>query len=207
MRESADKAQSKRGRVIAAASMVFRRFGYTHSSMNAIAEAADISRPGLYLMFPSKQHVFEAAVEYMGDRALAALRAGLPSQATLAQKLVHVCSQWAVGGYERAKEFPDAKDLTDPSLPAVQAVYRRFEALLVDIMREARGAGASSPTLSDVAHLLALSLRGFKEGASHSDELQRMIALQVTSLLATLHGAHQSARRRAKLRSVKRHSR
>ena len=195
MKVSVDRAQAKRARVIAAASLVFRRFGYAGSSMNAIAKAADISRPGLYLLFPSKEHVFEAAVRYMGDRALGALRDGVPSHATPTQKLVHICCQWAVGGYERAKEFPDAKDLTDPSQPAVQAVYRRFEALLLDVMREAQCAEGSIP-LPDIARLLALSLRGLKEGAGDSRELRHMIALQVTALLTTAHGTKLDGLRR-----------
>ena len=55
-------------------------------------------------------------------------------------------------------------------------------------------------SLPDIARLLALSLRGLKEGASNSRELRHLIALQVTSLLTAVHGTHFGGQRRGGLR-------
>ena len=58
--------------MLAAALGTFVRYGYRKTSMDEIAQAAAISRPGLYLMFGSKQDLFSAAVTHALDRSLVA---------------------------------------------------------------------------------------------------------------------------------------
>ena len=45
-----------------AALATFARYGYRKTSMDEIAQAAKISRPGLYFLFDSKEDLFRAAV-------------------------------------------------------------------------------------------------------------------------------------------------
>ncbi|NED87373.1 helix-turn-helix transcriptional regulator, partial [Streptomyces sp. SID11233] len=56
-----------------AAMATFARFGYRKTSMAEVARAADISRPGLYFLFSSKELLFRAAVEQLLERDLAAV--------------------------------------------------------------------------------------------------------------------------------------
>ena len=52
----------RRALVLESALLTFARFGYRKTSMEAVAQAAHISRPGLYFLFSSKEELFRAAV-------------------------------------------------------------------------------------------------------------------------------------------------
>jgi len=151
--------------------------------MDAIAKEAGLSRPLLYLVFRSKDDAFAAAVEQMGDDLFAELRRGLEGQQSVAAKLSFVCLRWAARGYERNKENPDARDLTDPALAPVQRVYERFDKLLQEVLCGGRAALANSPQVTDRARLLSLALQGFKNGAKSERELERLVNLQIELVL------------------------
>ncbi len=55
-----DKKEAKRQRILDAALEVFSEAGYAGTSMDAIALAADVSKPTLYMYFGSKEQLFEA---------------------------------------------------------------------------------------------------------------------------------------------------
>ena len=66
-------AEDRRTRVVAAAISAFSRHGYRRCAMVDIAQAADMSRPALYLLFPGKEAVFRAVAEaLLADAATAA---------------------------------------------------------------------------------------------------------------------------------------
>ena len=67
----------RRELVLAAALDTFARYGYRKTSMEDVARAAAISRPGLYLLFGSKQELFTAAVTQALDQSLAAAAGAL----------------------------------------------------------------------------------------------------------------------------------
>jgi AcrR family transcriptional regulator len=52
----------RRSAVLSSALVTFARFGYRKTSMDESARAANISRPGLYFLFDSKEELFRAAV-------------------------------------------------------------------------------------------------------------------------------------------------
>ena len=56
--------------VLSVALEVFGRYGFRKTSMDEVARSADISRPGLYLYFASKEELFRAAVRQELETAL-----------------------------------------------------------------------------------------------------------------------------------------
>jgi TetR/AcrR family transcriptional regulator, regulator of autoinduction and epiphytic fitness len=64
-------SDEKRQHILSAALGVFFKYGYKRVSMNEIAEAAGISRPGLHLYFSSKEEVFRAAILHLADGLIA----------------------------------------------------------------------------------------------------------------------------------------
>ena len=52
------RAKAKKNIVFEAAHEVFAQYGYKRTTMNDIAQAADISRPALYLIFDNKENLF-----------------------------------------------------------------------------------------------------------------------------------------------------
>ncbi|MGO4422861.1 TetR/AcrR family transcriptional regulator, partial [Streptomyces sp. MCAF7] len=57
--------------VLDVALTTFARFGYRKTSMEEVAKAARISRPGLYFLFSSKEDLFRAAVTEVLERDIA----------------------------------------------------------------------------------------------------------------------------------------
>ena len=59
LRGTALAKDSKRNRAIEAAADRFQRHGFARTTMGDIAQASEMSRPALYLIFPGKEEVFE----------------------------------------------------------------------------------------------------------------------------------------------------
>ncbi|MET7685272.1 TetR/AcrR family transcriptional regulator [Streptomyces sp. NPDC005423] len=118
----------------------FARFGYRKTSMEEVARAARISRPGLYFLFSSKETLFRAAVTQALQRDIAAVERVLADTGRpLAERLVAAFDQWA-GRYVG----PLARDVAaviegNPDLlgEIVETTPRRFEQLITDAITDA----------------------------------------------------------------------
>lgn len=154
-----------------AASELFIRYGLARTTMGDIAAAAGISRPTLYASFPQKQDVFGAVIELMVSQKLAVLLSETAAYPALADRLAHVCTSWAMDGFDLVRANPDAKDMFDISFAPVRASHAAFAAMLGEILAEA---GTSEPELS--GELMVAAIRGFKDLARDRDHLQSLIA-------------------------------
>ena len=76
---------------------------------------------------------------------------------------------------------PDAKDLFDLAFAPVQGMYGKFQALIVELIAEP--AQPQSP--EQLARVVTFAIRGFREVAVDGADMRRMIAIQVSLLLAS----------------------
>ena len=171
---------SKRQRAIEAGARVFLRFGFQRAIMGDIAQAAGMSRPALYLIFSSKEDVFEAVLAHWIEDSLARIAAGLAGHATLGEKLRFACEIWCVEGLERALANPDVRDMS--GLPAVRKSYGRFEACLTDILREASARSGLDVTPGDLARVIVSAMQGLKQTAQSAEEMRHLIAVQILAI-------------------------
>jgi AcrR family transcriptional regulator len=192
MNESATPP-SKRQRAIEAGARIFLRFGFARATMGDIALAAGMSRPALYLIFSSKEEVFEAVVAHWIEDSLARIAAGLASHATLGEKLRFACEIWCVEGLELALANPDVRDMS--RLPAVRKSYARFEACLTDILQEAAERSGLGVTADDLARVIVSAMQGLKQTAQSSEEMRHLIAVQILAIERALASCLRSARR------------
>ena len=89
----------RRESVLESAMATFARFGYRKTSMDEIAQAAHISRPGLYFLFGSKQILFREAVTRALDRDLAAIAQELGDTARpVKERILAAFDRWG-GSY------------------------------------------------------------------------------------------------------------
>jgi len=115
--------------------VTFARFGYRKTSMEEVARAAHISRPGLYFLFTSKESLFRAAVAQAVERDIAAVEHVLDeTERPLRERFLESFDQWA-GRYIG----PLTSDLagvieSNPALlgTLVETAPRRFEELVTD---------------------------------------------------------------------------
>jgi len=175
--------------VVQAATAVFLRYGYARTTMGDIAEAAGMSRPALYLVFPSKDDIFGAVIHAMSDQALGELRSALAGLPTVSDKLLFACREWGIKGYAMVTQYPDSKDMLDLSFAPVREVYAEFQVLLVELLGETGRQTVVSAMLNDLARVLIYSIRGFKEVAVSHVDLGSMIEIQVRLVMHALEAA------------------
>ena len=119
--------------VLESALETFSRFGYRKTSMDDVAKAAHISRPGLYFLFESKAALFREAVTHALDRDLGVIAQQLgDSNLPLAERLIAAFDRWA-GSYigPLTGEVPGISD-ADPALfgSILDEAPRQFEELV-----------------------------------------------------------------------------
>jgi AcrR family transcriptional regulator len=86
---------SRRRHLLEVALAVFARHGYRKTSMDDVAHAAEVSRQGLYLYFPSKEDLFRETVLHALQQAQTAATAILSTHGcTLEDRLVGAFDAW-----------------------------------------------------------------------------------------------------------------
>ena len=86
----------RRGAVLSSALTTFTRFGYRKTSMDEVARAARISRPGLYFLFESKEELFRSAVVRSLDEDLIEVERILgESHRALGERMLEAFDRWA----------------------------------------------------------------------------------------------------------------
>ncbi|WP_406642032.1 TetR/AcrR family transcriptional regulator [Amycolatopsis sp. WGS_07] len=127
----------RRAHVLDSALEVFARYGYRKASMDDVAKAADISRPGLYFYFSSKPELFRATVRHSLDNSIEAAQLALAdSGRPLRERLIEAFDHWA-GRYvgPMAAEIGVLIDSNPDLLGTMPADYpKRFRALVIDAL-------------------------------------------------------------------------
>jgi TetR/AcrR family transcriptional regulator, regulator of autoinduction and epiphytic fitness len=183
-----DRELARRGQLLEAALDVFARFGFRKTSMDEVARAAQVSRQGLYLHFPTKEDLFRATVHHLLESALQQASAALENaELALEARLVQAFDEWVgrfVGMFAGS-----AADLADASrqlvLPMVTEYENRFMAVVATALRQAglskayKAQGLNSQKLARVLHS---SARGFKYSAASRAEFVADFTLTVRAL-------------------------
>jgi AcrR family transcriptional regulator len=172
--------EEKRRHILDRALEVFFRYGFKRVSMNEIAEAASISRPGLYLYFQSKEQVFGEAIARQGALLIEEISSNLGAYETAADKLLYAFEVWTIRNFDRNKNSPEAQEIVDATphfaRDAHNAVYDKFDALLASVLvRAETNIQRSKLSPKQVAHILSSAMRGFKLVAKDGAELRRLI--------------------------------
>ncbi len=78
----------RRVELLTAAIQVFARYGWKRASMDQVANAAGLSRQGLYLHFPSKEALFREVVSHVLEQALSKGAAALAGKGPIEERLL-----------------------------------------------------------------------------------------------------------------------
>jgi len=190
----AEQGLATRERLVAVATELFGERGYEATSIEAVLEAAGVSRGSLYHHFPSKEALFEAAMQAVetrvGEATLAAsegitdveasLRAGCLAWVQLAgdpvvQRIILVDAP-SVLGWQRWREIEEEHALGTLKLAmALAAAEGRIPRDLVDVF-----AHALLATMNELAFVIVRS--------DDVEAAQRTAAGAVDELLGRLLG-------------------
>ena len=178
------KNEEKTEYILQAARAVFFRYGYVRTTMGDIAKEVGMSRPALYILFSGKEEIFSAVITWMNEQAIKEIQSKIDTYPTLQAKLTYAFEVWVVEGYERVKLSPDAQDLFDYSFEAVKNMYLRFGDYIVDLFQQF--SSLEREVLGELAQMLLASTHAFKEVATDSTDLRRMLNLLISMTLAWL---------------------
>jgi AcrR family transcriptional regulator len=164
----------RRTMVLNSAMVTFARFGYRKTSMEEVARAAHISRPGLYFLFSSKETLFRAAVTQALERDVTAVGQILADTGRpLQERLVEAFDQWAgryIGPLTRdvAVVIEDNPDLLGE---IVETTPRHFEELLTAAIAVESGREAA-PLVAQTMISTSIGLK--HQAASREFYLERL---------------------------------
>lgn len=183
--------ERKTNRVVDAARRMFLRHGYRRVTMGDIAAEAGISRPALYLVFPSKEEIFMAALARYFVETLVEIREVAGRATGVDRKLTQLLEIWCVRPFETAQANPDAKDLYESGLEFANEVFERYSAEFDEIMSQllkplVKAQSTVRFPAIQVARLMVGAVIGFKQTARDGGQLRQMIAALVTIVLASL---------------------
>ena len=170
--------------VLGAALAVFGRHGFRKTSMEAVAKAADISRPGLYLMYPNKEELYRATMAGVLRRAQDAAEARLADDSLdLTDRLVGALDE-LMGQYVKTEVARDVDQLIQDSEPRLGSLLREYDDRATSAVAAALAKDAPPGLLTDgrtaaqVTDILFAACLQWKRGATdRADFLARVTRL------------------------------
>jgi AcrR family transcriptional regulator len=188
--EDRQSESGRRDHVLEVALATFARYGYRKTSMEDVARAADISRPGLYFLFASKQNLFRAAAIHALDGDLdAASRVLADAERPLRDRLIEAFDLWT-GRYIGSMATEVAVLIeTNPGLlgPIVTDYPKRFVEMVTNTLANALPTGRRS-TAEDMARTLHSTAAGVKHEVTTREQFLARITVAVDLFLPALDG-------------------
>lgn len=172
----------RREQVLAEALTVFATFGYRKTSMDAVAQAADISRPGLYFLFSSKEELFRETMRQALDEAQRDVCAALDSPgADLNVRLVAALDA-NLGRYVGTHINEGVDDLLEHGTAQLQSMYDDYRAAFIDVLAgaiAASGRSTGSVTPRQIAEVLHAAASGWKHRVADRPEFVGKLTMAV----------------------------
>ncbi len=159
--------------ILHAAIEVFLRYGFRKCSMEDVASAAGLSRPGLYLHFASKDALFRAALQHIVAQALAGAESAATNRSLrIEERLLAIFEAlhgrtMMLASQEHMNELLSSAYAMEPSL--VSGLERSLIRIVARVLTEAgvadgwRKKGVSAKLL---AEQLFYTANGIKESVS-----------------------------------------
>jgi AcrR family transcriptional regulator len=117
----------KRSAVLAAALAVFGRYGFQKTSMEAVAKAAGISRPGLYLLFPNKEQLYRATMQGVMARAQQAMEECFADETLSVEERIVTALDALMGQYVETQVARDLSELLENSEPQLGSMFGDYQ--------------------------------------------------------------------------------
>jgi AcrR family transcriptional regulator len=165
---------AKANAVVLAGLQLFTQYGYRKTSIDDIAQAAQVAKRTVYLHFESKAAVFLAILEYLGDqvrqRCAAAERAG----GTPVDRLTGLLDGYFGMGFElfsKSEHMPELEEtfskLAQSRIGDLNTEYQERIARFLRSLQKAGGIGGPPPglTVEQIVQIVIRAAQGFKHDA------------------------------------------
>ncbi|MFC3502929.1 TetR/AcrR family transcriptional regulator [Micromonospora krabiensis] len=175
----------KRAAVLAAAEGVFGRYGFQKTSMEAVAKAAGISRPGLYLIFPNKEQLYRATMQGVMERAQLAMEARFADETLSFPERLVAALDALMGFYVETQVARDLAELLENSGPQLGPMFGDYQERARATITDRIGALAPPALLDrqsahDIMDLLFSAGLTWKSTARDRDEFRDRVRRAVS---------------------------
>jgi TetR/AcrR family transcriptional regulator, transcriptional repressor of aconitase len=168
-----DLDRERRKQILDAALQCFLQFGYAKTSMDDVAERANLSRPLIYLKFSSKQDLVRGIyIDFMKSALEQAESIGRSKSPTKA-KLVEVVEAINVRAWEKVVGQPMTKEFYPLCERLFPEASERFEKQRVKIYQQLLGGGKA------LAETFVLAIDGFCADAPTVKTLRARIGIMI----------------------------
>jgi AcrR family transcriptional regulator len=180
----AEPADPKRARILEAAMKLVLAYGFSRTTMDDIARAAEMSRPALYLLFRNKTEIYRAIAGQFMDQSASRAEAILRQGGALSDRLMAMIEECLIGMMRKIAESPHGAEILDMKSTLagdiVSGWKQRLGSLIATAVEaEARANGVDLEARGLSARLLAAllldGLEGMKSRIRNPDE-QRIAA-------------------------------
>lgn len=187
-----------RDRILAAAEIVFARFGFRRASMDQIAEEAGLTRQAVYHYYKTKEALFRAVVEQLHEGAYEAEASAGQEQERAGRSLADILAAQIDARFryliECVETSPQAEELLSEHQLQTRDLYHSFIEHNAELRVETieRVCAAKRLGLRDgmksreLARCIQIALRGFNDLPLNVDLLQdidRLIRLLVAGAI------------------------
>ncbi|MFD2827211.1 TetR/AcrR family transcriptional regulator [Leeuwenhoekiella polynyae] len=174
----------KEERILNASKEIFLKFGYTKTTMNDIAEAVGISRPGLYLIYPKKEEIFKALILKLSKELSAEVKKRNAKVKEPLLKLREVLNIWVVDMYTLLNQSPESAELYENQFCFTKKCMQKSTELFISDLEEVLKLFPSKSfndniEPKDVAVIISSAVIGIKKQVHHLDDLKRNIDLLI----------------------------
>ncbi len=170
--------------VLKAAKEVFLKYGYVKVTMNDIAKQAGMSRPALYLIYPGKEHIYNAVILYLAGELSERIKRESAELSDPMDKLKKVFEVWTVEMHEILNRSEEAKELYQSTFPfakeSIKKTVLMFEKDIAAALEQFPEERLNrNITRGELAHVFANGMSGFKQNAENSEDLKYKIDLLI----------------------------
>jgi len=175
--------------ILDAALVKFSAYGFARTSMADIAEAAGMSRPGLYQHYGNKEEIFRAMLGQVFEDAAAKALLALESEHDLEARLDGFLQRWYGDLTERMRATEHGADLVEAKAGHAKPVVDEVNIRVRRAVTECLGAAAAPGTdIAALADLLLLSPFGLK----YDDPSLAKFRRRLSALAVSIAGSAQS---------------
>lgn len=163
--------------IVLAALELFTRYGYRKTSIDDIAEAAQVAKRTVYLHFENKAAVFLAILEYLGEQVRQRCLAAERMEGTAVDRLTGLLDAYFGMGFElfsKSEHMPELEEtFSKLARSRIGDLNTEYEAWLARFLRSLEKAGQigmppKELTVEQVVHILARAA----EGSKHDPKVQ-----------------------------------
>jgi AcrR family transcriptional regulator len=179
---------ARREKILVAAEALFVSQGFRGTTIEAIAEAASMSKVTVYGYFRDKDAVFVAFAHRLAARLEAAVRAELAKDEECSTRIAAALSAKQVRVFELVRRSPFSRELFQAKDDHVSRLFETLDEDIIDLLTKAlMEAGANAEDARQTAQLLFASADGIATHAKDAGQLVDQI-----NMIVQLVTCHQS---------------